>query len=1158
MINKVTQQNPYGVITEGYGAFNTSSKVRGTLIEKNANDVKIDIGDNKIMQATLKDKIDAQVGDIVVIDKREIVKSKTTIASDVVIVQKDEQAQYEEILNRLDVPITKENIKVAKTLEIHDIQITKENIQSFVFSKNCLEDIVGNLDYDSAIKLLEKDIDLENDSLQKIAVALEEVKHEEEGFAFSKLFKKKEINTEEAEEIAEKIYGSKMGKDITDIIKALYKRGVSITKKNVEKVNDVFYKLDKLQAVENQTLIDTVKNKVEASIDNLYKLKNFVKKGAIEAVDKISAWTTKAYESFTPKVSKITEKDLQRLEEDIKSLLRNMDIKDTDENIKLSKDFIKNNIEVTKENIESIQEMKEALKVLIQNLDYDKAAALIKSGVNIEKEDIRKVANQLKEIENIQVDVNVQNKEVKDLLEKIKDFKKIEDKDLLTLLKKNVDFKINKIDQVIFKKNKDMVEEITATPYENMHLNLSKTKEEEELSEANIKAALEKIEIQVTKENIQIAKELTKQDIKITKENIESIQEMKQALDKVIKELEQGVKVDIENKDIRVLAKEIDEIKEQDNTVKGAIDNVTELKNIENKQPVSSLKEEMDFSINKLQEKLPQNKDRNKVQTKEIDFKVSEEEIKESSQNIQVQDTKENITAVQEMKKTVKEDMEELNKKQTSELTKAEVESENIEISNMVEKINILKKVEDKDLVGMFKQELDFQIEKIEENQNTQTLNTSMGRINRLSQLFGTMKELDFNVVAFQMRNNIPITLRNLQSSYLWINKKTEKLELQNQIEKIEMPKEIGREQENGIQKYVKENKPRMQRGVEIAKALIQNSLSLSKSNIQRVYEAYGHYKNVRDHLSSNMVIESVEKGMHIENMDLKDVSDYVDNWAKNIGKGNEELKYFTHHITSMNKERESAIALLMKRNKPISLKEIQKNSFLLKNKDQVGHKIGDMIDFLEEREEEDNKEGAAVLKSVSKDISKKLKEGNVNPEKAYEEIMNAVKEVKNNVKIQEEEGSKTFHKKYKELLDTLEQSHRLNKEEKMLQFPLYMNEQFTNLNMFFRDRQKGNKKMDAEDMSVVLSLETKNMGNVNIQLKVDKKQVKVEMGISKEEDKTYIEKYEGILNQLLEKVGYELGDISFDVKGKDNLMKIGENEVDKIYRNKGFLDLKI
>ncbi|SHH21096.1 DUF6240 domain-containing protein [Tepidibacter thalassicus] len=975
MLDKVSREIAYNTVSDKYTAFNASFKIRGTLIENNEDEVKIDVGDNKVIEAKLKEKIDAKVGDTVVIDKKNIISSKIVDTSREIKVDKDEIVKYSDILKKLDVEVNEENLNAVKALNIHGIKLTRENIMSFVYSKNYLDEIIGNLDYDSAVKLLDRNVDIENDSLQKISSVLDEIKNEKEGFSFLNIFKKKkELTTDEAEQIAEKIYGSKMGKDITDIIKVLYKRNVSITKKNIERVNDIFYKLDKLSDIKDETFIDTVKNKVDVTIDNLYKIKSFIKKGVVQVVDKVSDISTKAYEKFLPKVNRVTEKDLKLLEEDIKSLLKDMDI-NVDENITLAKKFIKNGLEVTKENIQNIKEMKEALNYIIKNLDCDKVAVLIKSKIDVEKVDIRELANEIKNIENIKIEVNTEDKEVEDILKKIDTLKKVSEKDLLTLLKKNIDFKISKIEKVILKTEQKTISNINDIIYEPKHVEQNRN----------------------------------------------------------------------------ILNGKIQSILENSNT----------LQKSENKYLVEILKNNKEVIINSTNENMLNN----------------------------------------------------------------------------------------------------------EQNQNSDLLNSSISSINKLTKIFSEIKNLDFNIISFQIKNKIPMTLNNIHNSYLLLNNKTDNIK--NTNKKIEMPKNFDSKHESIVKKYVKdnisafdvkkENIKEFNQAVSVAKALIQNSLNLSKINIQRVYEAYGQFKYIKDNLTSKIVKDSIVKGLKIEDMKLDNLSKYIKEFKNDIDKSqvkiNNSLKIFIDNINSINREKESSIAFIMKNNRNMSLKEIEKTSLFFKNKNQIGHKIADVIKFLEDRDDRISKENIFKLKQTVKKISKHIKKGNLEPKKVYEDISNTLKDIQHNVKS-DDEISKTINKKCEDLMETLEKSYVFNKDEKILQFPIFINEQFSNLNMYFRDRKKSGKKMNKDNMDVILSLDTANLGNINIYLGVNKNNLSIKMSVNNIENKNHIENHIELLKNLLEDTGYNLDDISFEVDNENIIDISKEKEKDIISR--GFLDVKI
>lgn len=430
--------SPY--VTDAYNLFKVSNNIKGKIIQSSEDEIKVET-DKEVLQIKLKQGIKAKEGDTVLIDKKNIEKIKS-IRKEEIIDEKDKD-KYETVLKLLDVQINEQTLKAAKILDLNDIKLTKENINSFVISKEYLDKISINLDYDTALKVIQKDIDIENESLHKIALAIDEVKNEKEGFSFFKIFKKKEISTDEASHIAKQIYGSPMGKDITDIIKALYKANVSITKKTIEKINDTFYKLDKLKDIDTSTLVDVVKNNLEATIDNIYKIKNYIRKSEIKSQN-TGIYISKLYQQNTP-YNKVTDKQLKLLEEDIKDLLKDIDIKVNNENISLCKEFIKNDLEINSYNIQRIYQMKDSLKELIKTLDLEKAAILVKKEIDIEKEDITKLVEEIKSIKDEEKIEDIHKEQAKEILEKINSLEKITEKELIQLIKRNIDFKLDKL-----------------------------------------------------------------------------------------------------------------------------------------------------------------------------------------------------------------------------------------------------------------------------------------------------------------------------------------------------------------------------------------------------------------------------------------------------------------------------------------------------------------------------------------------------------------------------------------------------------------------------------------------------------------------------------------------------------------------------------------
>ncbi|WZL73755.1 DUF6240 domain-containing protein [Clostridiaceae bacterium 35-E11] len=433
--------------------------INGILMWKDKNEVRIDIGNHKMIEAKLKNPLEAKTGDQVFIDKSQVISMK--ICENKEEEKKVEKDKYQQILQSWGMEATKEEREAIRTLDQFDMPLTKEGVRTLMVGKHYLDSIQEDLTYDAAIVLSKKAINLEEASLQEVAQNIAETKKEKETVSLLKLLGiKKEMTTEAAEQIAQQIYGSRMGKDITDIIKALHKADVEITKKNIEQVHDVFYKLDKLKKIDNDTFLRIYQKGMTVSIDNLYNVKYYVKESSIPIEEGINDWAAKLYEDNIIQPIKVTDKDLKMLQEQIMSLLDEMGLDADPENIQLAHEMLKEGISLTKDALNEILEMKKALGELIGHLDFEKVSAMIKEKIDIEKQDIREVVKQIKVMEEDvksmgegPIDELEEKESIDKIYERLEKLREIKDRDIIKLIKQKADFKLNKIEKIIFHQN---------------------------------------------------------------------------------------------------------------------------------------------------------------------------------------------------------------------------------------------------------------------------------------------------------------------------------------------------------------------------------------------------------------------------------------------------------------------------------------------------------------------------------------------------------------------------------------------------------------------------------------------------------------------------------------------------------------------------------
>ncbi|GFN36738.1 DUF6240 domain-containing protein [Tepidimicrobium xylanilyticum] len=428
-INFSTKKN----IVDAYGLAPTLFyDVEGTLVEKKGKDITIEkvFEDKKVLYSLrVREEVNQVLGEKVLINKENILSMKVEEVEE----EKENSIGYKEVMDNMGIEDSEENIRAIEHLLENNIPITKENILAYNTSKKYLEEIIKNLDFESCIKLMEKGIDLKGDSLQKIAEALLEIK-EDKGLSFKELIKlDRKLSYKEAESIAKKIYGRRMGKDVYDSIIALHKEGIPINKENIERVMEVIDKLYDLKDYKEETLVRFFKEDLPFNIDNLYKYKHSYNNKSLER-----NILSPVYEVYTIEKEEIYNYILE--------ILKKLNLDAKSENIQMIREFLLNGIEVTEGNIQKLMDMKAALNELVNKLDSNKVAFLMEEGIDPLKEDIFLLVEKLKEKDGNDNDLSEKSS---DILKEIESLKAISDKELLKLIKSGKDFKIENLKELI-------------------------------------------------------------------------------------------------------------------------------------------------------------------------------------------------------------------------------------------------------------------------------------------------------------------------------------------------------------------------------------------------------------------------------------------------------------------------------------------------------------------------------------------------------------------------------------------------------------------------------------------------------------------------------------------------------------------------------------
>ena len=376
--NKISTKDLYDTTTS------SNVVIKGAIIKKDGKNIRIKSDDNTLLDIVTKSNLTAKQGEMLLIKKSEI-ETITKISYEQVEKEKEKRQEEIDELKKADVSPTDENIDALEHLKNTEIPLTKENILRFATIKGSLSQI-ANVNINQITKLINSGYNIEDMSIFDVQEALKttQISFSDKLTVALESKMNTKITYDEAREISNKIYGSKMGKDIQDIIISLKQNGIEVTKENVDNIHDAFSKLYDIKSINNEDIARAVKiDETNISIDTLYNIKNYVSVSSI-------AVSTVSYSSNT---NIPTDKQLEDMSEELIKTLKAMGF--DKEELNIAKSIIKQDLELNAENIQDIKQIQLDLENIQNMLDKDVAAMLVKSNIDISSMDIRSLLQEV-------------------------------------------------------------------------------------------------------------------------------------------------------------------------------------------------------------------------------------------------------------------------------------------------------------------------------------------------------------------------------------------------------------------------------------------------------------------------------------------------------------------------------------------------------------------------------------------------------------------------------------------------------------------------------------------------------------------------------------------------------------------------------------------
>ena len=317
------------------------------------------------------------------------------------------------------------------------------------------------------------------------------------------------------------------------------------------------------------------------------------------------------------------------------------------------------------------------------------------------------------------------------------------------------------------------------------------------------------------------------------------------------------------------------------------------------------------------------------------------------------------------------------------------------------------------------------------------------------------------------------------------------------------------------------------------------NSLTSGDSNKT---EAYKHYQYLRVNIRAVHIYSMVAEGIDPLRSDIRNMSAYVEQY---------EYRSSQYSLSTMSSFDSAKLSADIVKNPSInSMRSVMSMADNLKPKSMVTQLVDKMIEQAERKDLGD-------LTKVMKTVVKTLENNNNLTKETTKENMTMfyqhMKEAEEIVKTLKKEDKEVFEKYLRQMSEYIKESSRASKGESMLQIPFYMNQEGSQANVFVKTP-KQKDKIDPEDMSILIDLSTKGLGNLGFYLKVEHKSVSVKISAG-ENVLSSIKNEMTSLENLLQNIGYELKKV--ELSGDEDTAKISFVEETAKQLPSG-LDLKV
>ncbi|MCT4687629.1 DUF6240 domain-containing protein [Vallitalea sp.] len=908
---------------------------------------------------------------------------------------------------------------------------------------------------------------------------------------------KKEINKEI--ERYTKIFGSK--EEIKSIINKLKEKNLPVNEHNIMKLRSALNKYDAIKQLKEEAILNVLKNNIEMTVEKLYEAKYTSGK---------SSSTNSSYGNNSNNQSEnITNDELKELEPQIKNILKNNDINPNEKTIKAAKTLIQNNIEIDKTNIEKYLYLKDIENNIKPQQIIDKAVDNI---VNNKKIDAIELTNNISQYNKV---INNKSNRLK-AKKTIDNLSNIKDEHLKKLIIKGKTINLDNLEKE-YEDNSIRGERETNLP------------ENQQDKYITAKRQLEEIRLKMT---IESANRMIDNGIKIDTA----------PLNQLVEELKKLERADIKNELSSVGAKATDSNIDKMNQI---LETVEKARNTSTNVLGQVMKKEVDFTLkaitgnnnditnksNMLQEMYDKlgtkpradlgdniKKTFNQVESilKELNIDINTENIRAAKilAHNEMEISESNINNIKLLDQQVNIVLNRLHPNIVAHMIKDNLSPVEMNINEVTSYMHNFEELIGEDItdkIASFINEMD------KDNTLSEKERKSMIGIYRM---LNTISKSEGRAVGFLVKKDMKLSLNNLMEAAKYLRKTGGKrtdinVNIDDNFGTLENLKYDSESIRNQIQEaFEKAGFEVNKNNIKLIESIEEFQLQITKDNIIDMQYLENNIKELIRKSSPNNLKKILEED-GIMDKPIEEILNMIDESEM------QELDTYRirEQINQVKNTSSESIRFLQKLQLPVNLKNLNTISNLLQDNNELSNKLKHLMGEFNDTD-------------INNQIDKTFL-GILDRLASGEEISNIYNEVQKELKEIKGKSFELNPNKRPNITNDLTQIDRIldmNKEmedkEDYVQIPILLNGEMTQLNMYYIDKDKA---IDENSIKVLLSLKTKNLGTVNSLVKMDDKDIEINISATKVNETKYLMEYSKELKMMIEDMGYNVSAIKYD-----------------------------